>query len=406
MQFVKKKSIILFLTQLLTSPPNSGGKIIAFELLKILSRNHQVYLYCFSDNSYRNKNNKNIKRFCKSIHVEEQPIIYFKNRAKLIIKYIYSIITFKSYLWYKYHSKNMHKSISKLLDKRRIDLILVNHDTMFQYIPSSYKGKVIYNSVDQSSDLFNQYAHYENNFFKKIVYYLEYIKLLRLEKVIFQKSDYIYSVSLKDIDNIKHRGVLPSRIGYLPIKFDIINCYKTNKLPTLLFLGSLTWKPNTDGINWFIQEIFPLILKQISTCKIVIAGDEGNQYIKNSLYSDKINFHTSISHNDQESIKLYKNSSVFIVPIRIGSGIRIKLLDAMSHGIPVVSTSKGTEGINLISGEELLIADNHVKFAEAVVKILNDTELGKKLSANGINFIKRHFNKKNMVEALSIIYNY
>lgn len=382
---------LLFLTQLVPFPRDSGNKIIAYKILKILTRNKYVHLFCFDDNIIDNEHEAKYDFFLKSIYTEKKAIIFRKHPLKILIIFILSFFSDKPFMIIKYESQNMKKRIEELIINKKIRRIFVCNDSMMQYIPQWYKGKVIYLSVDLTSSLYEQYAKYENNLLIKILYLWESYKLRQYERKILKRANLIFSVSKVEFNKIKKIIGNNKKIHFLPIPFEVFKRKKNVLEDNILFIGSLTWRPNFDGLWWFLKKVFPEVIKTLPQIKLFI-GSNDNFKLNKYKYRNHIVFIKNVFHNNKMSHYLYMNSRVFIVPILYGSGIRIKLLDSLSHGIPVVSTRKGVEGIG-ITDKTVLMSDNFKTFAKYTISLLTNRELNSKFSRNSQIFIKNNFNK-------------
>jgi len=146
--------------------------------------------------------------------------------------------------------------------------------------------------------------------------------------------------------------------------------------PTLLFLGGMHWPPNAMGVRWFLEKIWPLVKAQLPTVILNVIGKDPPSLVKEI---DGVHAPGYV-----EDLKLYWGKSrVFIVPLRAGGGMRVKILDAWARGLPVVSTAIGAEGIEYNDGEDILIADNPREFCDAVLRVLQDDELAQRLAQGG-----------------------
>jgi len=152
---------------------------------------------------------------------------------------------------------------------------------------------------------------------------------------------------------------------------------------------------------WFYKNVFPLIKKKISDIKFFVVGKEAPQELVNLSRKDS---HLKLVGYVRNLGNYLNKASVFVAPLRSGSGIRIKILTALSNGLPVVSTTKGAEGIVGKNREGIILANGPEKFAQAIIKIIKDKNLAKKLSYEGIDFIKNNFSVKKSAEVLQRIY--
>ncbi|MEM2174559.1 MAG: glycosyltransferase family 4 protein, partial [Candidatus Micrarchaeia archaeon] len=169
----------------------------------------------------------------------------------------------------------------------------------------------------------------------------------------------------------------------------------------IMFLGGFNHLPNVDGVKWFVKEIFPEIKKHLPDLKFYVVGSEPPKEILTLKSRDII-----VTGYVKDLEPYLENSRVFVAPLRYGAGVKGKINMAMSHGLPVVTTSIGAEGMHLIDGENALIADNPKDFAEKVVKLYTDEELWKKLSKNSIEHTKKYFSYERAKERILEILDY
>lgn len=147
---------------------------------------------------------------------------------------------------------------------------------------------------------------------------------------------------------------------------------------SLVFTGTMAYQPNSAGMLYFLEEIFPTILWEIPEAKVYVVGKNPPQELKNHA-SDKV-----VVTGMVDDVRPYVDrSSAVIVPLLAGSGTRLKILEAFSMKKPIVTTTIGCEGIDAVHGESAMIADEPEAFARNVVELLQNTELQRKLSANG-----------------------
>jgi glycosyltransferase involved in cell wall biosynthesis len=169
----------------------------------------------------------------------------------------------------------------------------------------------------------------------------------------------------------------------------------------LLFLGTMSWFPNEDGIIWFYQNVFLKLKAHHPDVRLDIVGSNPR---KNVLNLGRDQFVTVTGY--VENINPYlKRAMLSVVPIRIGGGMRIKILQLLASGIPIVTTSIGCEGIPVTSNKEVLIADSDHDFLFAIKRLLNDFNLRKELSFNSIEFIRNNYSIDCAVEKYERIFN-
>lgn len=396
---------ILFITELLPYPPNTGGKYKTFKILNIIAKKHKIYLISFVDqkSSDSKLGELKLKEICKEIKTFILPIIT-ADHNKLLFKIILSLFVKNPFIVHKYFSQNIKKYIEYVLIKNKFDLIYLDHLTTAQYIPSSYNGKIIYDEHDILHLVYESYLENEKNLLKKIFFWIESIKAERYERKFIYRFNHIFTISKIDKASLVKMHVKSNKISFLPIPCNLHFCYNLNtSIPVISFIGTLSWGPNERGIIWFLKEVYPFVKKVIPQIQIQIVGKKGNKianFLRNT--NDSSIHYLGIVNNLND---IYKKTSVFIVPIHMGGGINTKLLDALSHGMPVVTTSFGARGVDVEDKKEVLIKDNPNEFSQAVIDLIQKKELAYKLSTRGFEFIKKHYRLEETKKVLNRINN-
>jgi glycosyltransferase involved in cell wall biosynthesis len=154
----------------------------------------------------------------------------------------------------------------------------------------------------------------------------------------------------------------------------------------LLFVGNFLHRPNCDGVNYFLREVFPLIQQSLPNVEFHIAGHNVPDEIA-AMASDKIHVLGYVPNIDP----LFHGHRVMIAPVRFGAGTKGKIGDALAHGLPVVTTSIGAEGMGFQNGHQAMIADDPAAFAKAVTEVYDNPELWQVLADGGYNHIASHF---------------
>jgi O-antigen biosynthesis protein len=164
----------------------------------------------------------------------------------------------------------------------------------------------------------------------------------------------------------------------------------------LVFIGNFLHRPNTDAVHYFLRQICPLVRERIPEIKLFIVGDHAPPELQNYA-SDKITLTGYVADVDS----IFHNCRSMIAPLRFGSGMKGKIGQALSYGLPVVTTSIGAEGMGLENGREVMIADDAREFAAALIRLYQDATLWQKLSDHGYNHIARHFTPEVVTETIS-----
>jgi glycosyltransferase involved in cell wall biosynthesis len=255
--------------------------------------------------------------------------------------------------------------------------------------PASLK---LYDAHNCDSSLWMQQALLEK---KKVLF--KYSKLaLAVEKYLFKKVDGFFCCS--EADNKKLSALNKNRIQGIVIPNGVdteARPYDTNAdkylIHNIIFCGSLDYFPNAEGLRWFYNNVFPMLKEKIPTISLTVIGNVTQVHKYDYLKNDaSVNF----IGNVETVVPFYKQASVSIVPLLSGSGTRLKILEAMSMGNPVVSTAIGAEGMDFENGKHLLIADDAKEFADQVLYLLNNKELFNHVRTNAFELVKSVYDWK------------
>jgi len=215
----------------------------------------------------------------------------------------------------------------------------------------------------------------------------------------YRLADRIWVVTDRDKEAIEeHVSGVP--VDIVPNIHERIHVNKTfEETSDLLFVGNFNHPPNRDAVFFFCRDILPLIKKELKDVKFYIAGNNPEDDIKALASEDVI-----VTGYVEDLSPYLLRSRVSVAPLRYGAGMKGKIGEALSWGLPVVTTSVGAEGMGLRDGTHVLIADNPGDFAEKVVRLYKDKELWEELSKNGKNFIEEHYSPQSVTRGLKEIF--
>jgi polysaccharide biosynthesis protein PslH len=226
-------------------------------------------------------------------------------------------------------------------------------------------------------------------------YQRQALAMKRTELEGFEKCDLVITCS--EIDKKEILKYLPNvNIEVIPNGVDTeyftpVSCL--THTPSLLFTGTMNYRANKDAVAYFIDSIFPLILKDFPECIFKIAGAGAKQAFKDFVGMKGL----EIISDPEDMRPLYNGSWIVVVPLRSGSGTRLKILEAMAMEKPVVSTKVGAEGLDMKNGEHLYIVPDEIMFAEKVVNLLQDQQLRTKLSILGKERVNKYYSWKEII---------
>jgi glycosyltransferase involved in cell wall biosynthesis len=383
-------NIILITTQF-PFPLNEGANIRTFNLIKQLSLSYNVTLVTFvkypNDMDYI----PNLIPYCNNIVT----VKLFRSRLKIIVDKFLYLFSMNPHIVNINRSSEMREIVINL--SQNADAVQAEFSYAGQYILGLSCRKVLDAHNIESDILKTQYL-FENNIIKKIYYGTQYIKMLHYEKTIFKNMDIILATSEEDRNKLsKYNDKAYVIQNGVEDSIDIINDIDNN---IVTFTGLMSYRANIDAMIYYYNEILPLIKREEPYVKTFIVGKNPTKEIislssKDIIVTGKVN-----------DIKRYiNNTSVFIVPLRIGSGTRIKILEAMAFGKPVVTTSLGCMGIEVSDGENILIADEPKDFARHVINLLRNKSERTRIGSNALRLINEKYKWDIIGNKLNSVYN-
>jgi glycosyltransferase involved in cell wall biosynthesis len=232
-----------------------------------------------------------------------------------------------------------------------------------------------------------------------------YTNILLQESTLYKKFDKIWACSDIDAKQFHALNEGKIKIDVVPNGAEIraLNFKENTQRNRLLFCGSLDYAPNEEGLMWFVTKIWPLLLNKCKEIYLTIIG-RGNlsEDLKEIFRLSKVNYQGEV----EDVLPFYSETDVVVVPLLSGSGTRLKVLEAMAYGRPIVSTSKGAEGINYENRKHLIVEDDPDLFAKRIIELFNDDNLYSETSNNAKVLIEGHYSWDKIGEIIkkSILY--
>jgi polysaccharide biosynthesis protein PslH len=395
---------ILFLTQLFPYPATNGGKLKTLKLIRHLSKEHQIYLLCFTDKKITSDNLNKVKKYCHCIKVIYKPLVNIRYKDELF-KVLFSVFCLKPTVVWQYCDNSMKNMVEKLAAKNSFKLVYIEYLSMCQYLNNIFKTKktkLIYgeHNINWLSRfrLFKQ----QKNLFKKTFFLIEAVKLYFYERKYIPKFDKILFISPKDKQELSKLGADKNKLYFLPTIFQPKPVFKFKKnRHNIIFLGLLSWEPNKDGFYWFYYNIFPKILSHLPHAKLWVVGSEAEAKMKDLAKQDK---NLRLTGYVKNLDLLFKQAGAFVAPIRSGSGLRVKVLQALSFAMPMIATSTAIEGLNLENNKELMVANRADDFSKKTCQVLTSQKLAENLSLNSLKFIKKYNKNNKFRQALTKVF--
>jgi polysaccharide biosynthesis protein PslH len=391
---------VLLLTQVLPYPPDSGPKVKTYYVLKYLAQHHDVTLVSFVRDSDKPEYIQHLETLCE--RVITVPITRSKTRDLRFLGQ--SLVSGDPWMMLRDERPEMRKVLADLAANTRFDVVHADQLNMGQYaLPFHNSRKVL----DLHNALWMLYKRLSETTSPtspmKYILMRDWQLLKRYEGEMCRRFDAVTAVSEEDRKLLIEAGGRDDII-VIPIAIDTDEQALINRRPTtphIVHIGTMYWPPNIDGITWFLDHIYPLVKQQVPDVRCTLIGARPPASIVERSHSDRT---LTVTGYVEDPMPFLEDSSMMVVPLRAGGGMRVKILNALSQGIPMVSTTVGCEGIDLANGKDILIADDPRAFAQSTVQLLTDAELNRDLTQTGRRTVEQKYDYRQACRPLDDIY--
>ncbi len=374
-------------------PPSNGGRVRSLNILEHLAKKHSIDLVCYvkpGEDVYLAK----LARLCNHVYPIPRlgsPSIKRVRRLSFSLKPI--LVNF-------FTSEKAQAILRNLLIENSYDVIHIETNyiahNLFVLLKGSYPVVLVESNIE--SDLMQQLASHTNNVFWKFFWMFDAIKQRVWERKVWQQATRCAAVAINDANVITRiKGSNKVDLVENGVNIDLVPVgYPALIKKRILFVGNFSHKPNVDGILFFLRYIFPIIKEKIGDVVVDIVGENPPGEILSMPNLKDIN---TFGYVD-DLRPFYERAMLSICPIRIASGSRIKILEALAYGHPVVSTRIGCSGLDVVDREHILIADSPSDFAQAICLLIESRELRRQIGRKGRRQVQEKYDWKKSADAL------
>ena len=317
---------------------------------------------------------------------------------------LYNYLAGKSYHITRFHTKAFALKLTEILKKDSYDIIQLETLQMASYldiIRKYSKAPVVLRAHNIEHKIWQRIAENCPNPFKRIYINHLYRSLKRFEIGILNKMDGIIAITPVDARNLDR---LSHSTNIISIPFGIsLDTLPENPVQpedaSLFHIGSMNWFPNEESIKWLIAEVWPGVRKRLPGIELHLAGRYMPDWLKNLAVPG-----ITVDGEVPDVWEYMQKFSIMVVPLFSGSGIRIKIVEAMAAGKAIITTAIGAEGINYENGQDLIIAKDARTFTEAIIKLCNDKQLRDTLGKNARLLITKDHDNKKLMQKLTGFY--
>jgi glycosyltransferase involved in cell wall biosynthesis len=364
----ENRSRLLFLTTDLPFPPDSGGKIKTFRLIEFLAKSFDVHVLC----AYGGMRTDDVKAY-RAISSAASIQAFQNHLPRTPWHFFRGLMTAPSFNAYRIRSEELATMVKWVAQAS--DAVVIDHLEVVDLIPEKLSCPVLYHSHNAEHVLWREYARFKGSAWTRWIYEWEASRVQALERYAIRKSAITFAAPNDQNALKKLNGIDPERfrrtyhLGHdLWLELPAANLDQNQ--PKVFYAGTLSWEPNRDGLAWFLTHVWPLVHAAAPSAIFQICGRGADKPLLDLMQRSAGVEHLGFVE-DLEPIMTA--ARVAVIPLRFGSGMKIKTFDALYRGIPVVSTTIGMEGIDAVNNVHAWIVDDVRDFAAAVISALHDT---------------------------------
>lgn len=316
-----------------------------------------------------------------------------------------NLFSSRSYFVSRFYFKEFEDALVSTLKEKEFDLVQLESIFMGDYIPAirkHSKAKIAVRTHNIEHLIWSRMIANEKNPAKKSYLSLQNARLKLFEYNILKAVDAVVPITAVDQKYFESWGIqkpfFASPTGLLLDKYKVDH---SSELPLSVFhFGSMDWMPNEEAVLWFAQKVWPLVHEKIPAARFYIVGRGISAKVESLSIPGVV-----VVGKTELPEKVYHNYSIMVVPLLSGSGMRIKLIEGMAYGKPIVSTSIGAEGIAVTQNKNCVLADSETDFANAVIELLENEGKRKSLQKEARDFAEKNYDNTARVKELLDFYN-
>ncbi len=376
---------VLFLSTWFPYPTDNGSKIRVHYLLKALAERHQVSLISFAFDTANPDRADELRGL--GIEVQAVPVNPFDQQQKMGARRFLSPAPAVTY-----PVQEMSDAVRAASGRQSFDVVIASIEvtaTYLDHLPGATK-RVLEEHNSLTRWMWERYQS-QTSLPQRLRCWLSWIKTRSYEARLFRQFDLCTMVS--EQDRRTSLGLARNFPGPIEVIPNGVDCQHNRPglspaVPNrLIYTGALTYQANYNAVQYFLAEVYPIVRQSVPEVSLIITGSKVGVDLSRLELDDSVH----LSGYVDDVRPLISSSSICVVPIQEGGGTRLKILEAMALGTPVISTSKGAEGLAVTHNEHLLIADDSTAFAEGILRLLKDPDLRERLAAHARRLVEQHY---------------
>jgi polysaccharide biosynthesis protein PslH len=385
---------VLVLDEEVPYPLDSGKRIRTWNLLCRLARRHRVSLLCYGSPgspSVVAAENAGIR-----IHLVPPPASF--TNSNLYLRLFFNLFSPYPYPVDKHFSSAFESRLKQLMTGERIDLVHCEWTPYARFRGAVANRPFLITAHNVESQIWFRRSQQSRCIFHRLFFGLQAAKMKRFECRALRSANRVAAVTPEDEQVMRLWGVRSVSLVENGVDLDYFSkSVEIRSAPELLFLGSLDWYPNIDAFNYLVKTIMPIVHSQRPRTRLRVVGRRPSKELADHIAG----LEWAELAADVSDVRPYlTESSLVVVPLRIGGGSRIKILESFASGKALISTSVGAEGLKVVPGEHLEIADEPAEFARQILRLLESPGERERLGTKGRELVAEHYGWDRIVRAL------
>jgi sugar transferase (PEP-CTERM/EpsH1 system associated) len=381
---------VLWLKTELLHPVDKGGRIRTYQMLRHLVRRHRITYLTLDDGRRAADAVERATEYCADlIRIPARTSV--RGTARFYLKLARNLVSPLPYAVAKYRSAAMRAAIRQLAKTASLDLIVSDFLFPAVNVPNDLPVPTVLFQHNVEAMIWQRHAAVASSPLRRRYLQRQWRRMAAFEGAECRRFDQVIAVSPEDASYFAESYGVRS-VSHVPTGVDTSYFRPTGSVDRdpngLVFTGSMDWMPNEDAVGWFAEAVLPLVAASAPEATLRIVGRNPSLAVR-SLGERYPRVRVTGTVPD---VRPYlEAASVFVVPLRVGGGTRLKIFEAMAMGKAIVTTSVGAEGLPVRDGEHLLTADSSTAFADAVVRLLRDPEYAATLGARAAELVRSRF---------------
>jgi len=385
---------VLVLVRDLPWPPNTGARLRTLNLLSRLAHRHRITMVGYSRGDGAEYASQAEELHCLvAVPPPHQP-----SGLRMHAQLVANVASPLPYAVSKHLSIAMRQAVTALLEEREFDLVHCDSLPLAGYAALATGIPKVLTEHNVEAELWQRRAKHAAGSLRRAFERMQYVKMRRFEASACRLFDHCIAVSELDAATLRTAyGLRNVSVILNGVDTDLFAPTQAPTVPgRLVFTGSMDWFPNEDAMHLFASSIWPEIRRRRPHASMAVVGRRPSQALRR-LCADK----GLLVTGEVPDVRPYlAEAEAVVVPLRIGGGTRLKILEAMAMGKPVISSTVGAEGLAVTNGRDILLADEPAEFAEAVARVLTNPGLARSLGARGRELVERTYDWSAQANAL------